>query len=78
MHGLLYVLDVSQSGLRFKISMDPVFKVGDKILVEFYIDKEGNRIVRKEGIIRGIRGQDVGLEFLSTEHYDEYGKLLFG
>ena len=77
-HGLLYVLDVSQSGLRFKINMDPVFEVGDQLWIEFYIDKEGNRVVRKEGIIRGIRGHDVGLQFLSTEHYDEYGKSLFG
>ncbi len=42
------------------------------------IDKEGNRVVRKEGIIRGVRGYDVGMEVLTTEHYDEYGKLLFG
>jgi hypothetical protein len=53
-----------------------VFNVGDQIWVEFYIDKEGNRLVRKEGIIRGIRGQNIGMEFLTTEHYDEFGKLL--
>jgi len=76
-NGLLYVLDVSQSGLKFKINMDPVFKIGDQIFVEFYIDKQGNRVVRKDGIIRGIRGKTVGMEFLSTEHYDEFGKLLF-
>jgi hypothetical protein len=75
-YGLLYVLDVSQSGLRFKINIEPVFNVGDQIWVEFYIDKEGNRLVRKEGIIRGIRGQNIGMEFLTTEHYDEFGKLL--
>jgi hypothetical protein len=75
-HGLLYVRDVSQSGLRFEVNMDPVFEVDDQIWVEFYVDEEGKRLIRKEGIIRGIRGHDVGMEFLTTEHYDEYGKLL--
>ena len=76
-NGLLYVMDISQSGLKFKTNMEPLFGVGDQIMVEFYIDQKGKRIVRKEGIIRGIRNENIGMEFLTNEHYDEFGKLLF-
>ena len=77
-NGLLYVLNISQSGLGFKTNMQPVFGIGDPIMVEFFIDKKGNRIVRKDGIISGIRAENIGMEFLTTEHYDEFGKLLLG
>ena len=76
-NGLLYIVDISQSGLRFKINTDPVFNIDDQVTVEFYLDKKGDQIVRKEGIIRGIRGKNIGMEFLTTEHYDVFGKLLF-
>lgn len=73
--GTMIVIDVSQSGLMFKTNVNHDLEIGDEVKVDFFLDKERNISISKEGIIRRIIDRKVGIQFHSTEHYDAFGKL---
>ena len=73
--GTFTIIDVSQSGLMFITNVKHDLQIGDELIVEFYIDKEQNFLVSKEGIIRRIIDKKVGIQLNTTEHYDRFGRL---
>lgn len=73
---LMSVKDILRSGLGLKLNHKPDFKANDKKIVKFYLDDEPRSLIKKEVIVRIIRGFDVGVEFLSFEHYDRLGLYL--
>lgn len=75
MIGTCTITDVSQSGLMFFTNLKHDLTIGDKLMVEFYIDQEQDILVSKEGVIRRIIDRKVGIEFNTTEHYDLFGRL---
>ncbi|MBF0101286.1 MAG: PilZ domain-containing protein [Desulfobacterales bacterium] len=77
--GLMTVEDVSRSGIKIRINSPIDLKLGDKMEVEFNLDDRDRSLIRREVVVRSIRGQNIGLEFLSMDHYDKLGTyLMFG
>ena len=70
--GSMTVKEITRSGLGFTLDGDEIekFNMGDTLFVEFHLDDESKSLIRKEGIIRMIRGSYIGAEFISVDLYD--------
>ena len=73
---MLTVKDVSQSGLKIRVSEKPEFEIGDRILVEFHLDDNKRSLIKKETIVRAIKELHIGLEFSSMDSSDPGDKAL--
>ena len=62
---LIKVLDISHTGLQFSIYGLPEFKLRDKIIVQVRLDDRENTEMKGRGIVRRIRSNSVGIEFIS-------------
>jgi predicted oxidoreductase len=74
--GLMSVVDMSQTGLKMFLNVAPEFNRGEKLMVQFNLDNRQRDLVSREVLVRNIKGKEVGVEFLSPEHYDKLGKYL--
>lgn len=74
--GLMQVVDMSQSGLKMFLNIEPDFFKNDELLLEFRLDNMQRDIVTREVRVKNIKGREVGVEFFDYEHYDRLGKYL--
>lgn len=78
--GPMTVKDISRAGLSFLVNEDEKqnFVVGDKLLIKFHLDDNQKTLIRKEVIVRNIRGPKIGVEFSSVDLYDRaLGRYMF-
>lgn len=70
--GLMTIQDITRAGLCFKLDANTKqkFNIGDKFLLEFHLDDKSRSLIKKEAIIRNIRGPFIGVEFSSVDLYD--------
>lgn len=70
--GPVTVKDISRAGLNLQIKekKKPDLVVGDKLLLTFHLDDSQKTLIRKEVIVKNIRGSDIGAEFSSVDLYD--------
>lgn len=70
--GLMTIQDITRAGLCFKLDANTKqqFNIGDKFLLEFHLDDQSRSLIKKEAIIRNIRGPFIGVEFSSVDLYD--------
>jgi len=70
--GLMTIQDITRAGLCFKLDANTKqkFNIGDKFLLEFHLDDKSGSLIKKEAIIRNIRGPFIGVEFSSVDLYD--------
>ncbi len=61
------VKDISRGGLRFHIHIQPAFKIGDRILVEFRLDDRYKTSISKSVIVKSIKDGYVGTQFVSID-----------
>lgn len=74
--GLMKIVDMSQSGLKMFLNVEPDFFAGDELVLEFKLDNRERDLVTREVIVRSIKGKEVGVEFMNDEHYDRLGKYI--
>jgi hypothetical protein len=74
--GGMAVLDLSRTGLRIRLNTMGKLDVGDKLVVEFRLDDRQRSLIRKESIVRRIKGLDLGAEFASLEPSDPHAKAI--
>ena len=74
---MLRIIDVSQSGVQFKLNNEPTFNVGDQLTIEFKLDDKERSQICEVGIVRRIQSNSIGLEFKTTDHYGPLGQYLF-
>lgn len=74
--GIITVLDLSRTGLRFKLNVPPSFGPGDKLMLEFRLDDAKRTLVRKEVVIRNIRELVAGAEFTHHDPSDPSEKAI--
>jgi hypothetical protein len=72
--GILFVENISVTGLAFTRADVEKFQVGDELTVQFTLDDEHNTEVRKEVIVRDVRQNSIGCEFEKSE--DTFGSPL--
>jgi hypothetical protein len=75
--GLIKILDISQSGLRFSVNAIPEFQEGSKLILEFTLDDQDRSQVQEDCTVRRIRSNVVGVEFDNLNHYGKLGRYLF-
>lgn len=72
--GILFVQDISVTGLAFTRVDVKKFKAGDELTVEFALDDEYNTEISKEVIVKDVRQNSIGCEFETSE--DAFGSPL--
>ena len=70
------VTDISRTGLRIKLNFSQDFAPGDKLKLEFTLDDRQRSLIKKEVVVRSVKGLSVGVEFFHAEHYDQLGPYL--
>jgi hypothetical protein len=73
------ILDISKLGLRIKTGKALNIMEGERLEITFMLDDPGKSTVSKEAVVRknyDDRRGVIGVEFLSHEHYDAFGKYL--
>lgn len=68
--GSMTVLDISRTGIRMKLNVPPRFRVGDQIALEFRLDDANKSLVRRDVIVRNIKGLYVGATYAMAQSYD--------
>ncbi len=74
--GHFFVKDISNSGMKMEIPLNPTINIGEKMRIEFTLDDVNNSVIRREVIVRNSFDSCLGVEFLSKEHYDKFGSYL--
>lgn len=72
------IMDISRLGLLISTpeELELEFEPGQKIVVSFRLDDTAQSHVEKELIIRSVVGKEIGVQFLSQDHYDKLGPYL--
>lgn len=68
--GSMVVTDISRTGIRMKLNVQPRFQVGERITVEFRLDDANNSLIKREVIVQHIKGLDVGVTYARAHSYD--------
>ena len=68
--GSMTVTDLSYSGLRIKLQVPPLFRVGDMIFVEFRLDDANQSRIRKKVIVKNIQALSIGLAYADPQNHD--------
>ncbi len=72
------VLDLSMSGIRFKVIGPKDIKQGHRLHVRFTLDDQQGSVIDKEVRVADIRNDSYGCEFLNLAHEEkELGYYLF-
>ena len=78
--GSITIQDITRAGLSFKLdeSANQKFNMGDTLFLEFHLDDKSKSLIKKEAVIRNIRGPYIGVEFSSVDLYDRaLGRYMF-
>ncbi|MBU1196372.1 MAG: PilZ domain-containing protein [Proteobacteria bacterium] len=70
------IMDISRLGLLISIPEELELATGQKIVVTFKLDDATQSRVEKELIVRSVVGKEIGVQFLSQDHYDKLGPYL--
>jgi len=61
--GLIDLINISHSGLRYKLNSERSFYLGDKHLIMFTLDDFKRSIIKREVIIKNINRLNIGATF---------------
>ena len=67
----ILVLNLSLSGMRFKLYEDRDVAVGDKYLVTFNLNDPNRSLIKKEVVVRNVNDLQIGAEFCSEDQFNE-------
>jgi hypothetical protein len=70
------ISDISKFGMRIITKRSLSIMDGEHLVVKFVLDDQRRSEVSKEIVVRKKLGNYVGCEFLSHDHYDDFGKYL--
>jgi hypothetical protein len=68
--GLMKIVDVSMTGLKFKMTVPHQFPIGTTLRVEFCLDDHKRTPMEKRVIVRNVNGIYVGASFHPNEPAD--------
>jgi hypothetical protein len=68
--GLMTIVDISTSGLKFKTTVPRNFATGTELRVEFCLDDRNRTPMEKRVIVRNVSGSFVGVSFHPKELED--------
>jgi hypothetical protein len=68
--GLIALRDVSYSGLRYELNSARAFYKDAKKIIAFSLDTYPLTVIRREIIIKNVRGKFIGAEFVNQYEHD--------
>ena len=68
--GLMTIVDISTTGLKFKTTVPREFPAGTELRVEFSLDDRNRTLMEKRVIVRNVNGPNVGASFHPSEAED--------
>jgi len=68
--GLINLINVSHSGLRYRLNSDRDFYPSAKMQIKFTLDDLPHTVVSREAVIRNVNGPYVSAEFCSCDDMD--------
>jgi len=68
--GLMKIVDISTTGLKFKLTVPREFPIGTELRVEFNLDDRNRTLMEKRVIVRNVSGLSVGVSFHPNELAD--------
>ncbi|MBT8339474.1 MAG: hypothetical protein HKP58_09935 [Desulfatitalea sp.] len=68
--GIMRVVDVSTTGLKLKLNVQPRFSIGEMLDVEFHLDDKRHTLLKKRVVVRNIYKNLVGTAFAPNEGDD--------
>jgi len=74
--GMIVVIDLSRSGLKFRLKSPWPFQLEGKISVEFNLDNPHKTLIKKESVIKKIDDITISVEFTSAHTYSESDKAI--
>ncbi|MEW5908183.1 MAG: PilZ domain-containing protein [Thermodesulfobacteriota bacterium] len=74
--GTASILDLSKSGLRFRVSRREKLSVGDRLTIQFHLDDPARNLITKKIEIKTITGNNIGVQFLSEDQTDSSDKAI--
>jgi hypothetical protein len=75
-NGVMTVLDISKGGFKLKMLIEPKFKKGDIIEVEFNLDNSSKTLIQKQVFVRNIKSTIVNVELCSFDPNDSGDKAI--
>jgi len=70
------VVDISRLGLKIRTEKKLDLEPGTRVVINFVLDDATSSRVSKEVVVRTVKDNDIGAEFLSRDHYDKLGPYL--
>ncbi|MCP4117991.1 MAG: PilZ domain-containing protein [Desulfobacteraceae bacterium] len=70
------ISNISRYGLKMTMLHKTDLKIGDQLRIGFTLDDKNRSEVFKNVIVKDLQHKDVGVEFLSKEHYDKFGTYI--
>jgi hypothetical protein len=68
--GIMRVVDVSTTGLKLRLNVEPKFAVGEILRVEFHLDDKRRTFIEKHVVVRNVKKTFVGTAFAHNEGDD--------
>lgn len=72
----ILIIDVSRTGLRFKLEFPWPVKSEDSVSVEFHLDNAAKTLIKKNARVKKISGLLVSVEFFSMNTFSEADKAI--
>ena len=69
--GVMIVKDVSMGGIGFESNDSHLVQVDHELEVTFTLDDNQSSVIKKQVVVRIVRGTFVGCEFLHAHEYDK-------
>ncbi|MDJ0801479.1 MAG: zinc ribbon domain-containing protein [Desulfobacterales bacterium] len=68
--GPMVVTNISKTGLKFTAEKASLLHLEDRVHLRFYLDNSSKTLIKKSALVKSIRGDTVGCEFLGSDRYD--------
>lgn len=72
----LVINELSRYGLKFKVFFKTKIEIGDQLLIEFTLDDAKRSVTKQKIVVRNKIDQYNGAEFITTEHYGNFGSYI--
>jgi len=74
--GIIYVKNISKSGVGIKLSAEQFIHAGDRLLLKFDLDDQEKTFLNKEAVVKHVEGNFLGLEFCEFRNDDRLESYL--
>jgi len=73
---IIVIIDLSRSGLKFKLKSPWPLNIDDKITIQLYLNNSQKTFIEKETFVKKIDGLMISVEFSSIRSFSETDKAI--